>query len=52
MREIWFGQDGELMYKEYGLDNDNSVEDGDNVRQTYRLVKLSEIRGFIRKVDI
>ena len=52
VREIWVGQDDDIMYKEYGLANDNAVEDGKNVRQTYRLVKLSEIRGFIRKVDI
>ena len=52
MRDIWFGQYGKLMYKEYGLANDNAVEDGENVRQTYRLVKLIEIRGLICKVDI
>ena len=52
MCDIGFGQNGKLMYREYSLANDNSVEDGDNVHQSYRLFKLSEIRGLIFEVDI
>ena len=52
MREIGFGQNEELMYKKYVLANENAVEDGLNVHQSYRLAKLSEIRGLKFKVDI
>ena len=51
-REIVFGHNDELTIKEYGLPNDNDVEDAENVHQSYRLVKLSEIRGLIFKIDI
>ena len=40
------------MYKEYGLSNKNAVKDGDNVHQSYRLVKLSEIIWLRFKLDI
>ena len=32
------------------LANDNTVEDGENLHQSYILVKLSETRGLIFKV--
>ena len=40
------------MYKEYGLATNKTVEDGDNVHQSYSLVKLIEIRGLRFKVGI
>ena len=33
VREIGFGKNGELMYKEYGLANDKDMEDGENVHK-------------------
>ena len=50
--EIGFGHNDKIIYREYGIANDNYVKDGDNVHQSYRLVKLSEIRGLIFKLYI
>ena len=52
MRDIGLVKNDEIMYKEYGLATNKTVEDGDNVHQSYRLFKLSEIRGLIFEVDI
>ena len=40
------------MYKEFVISKDSAVGDGENVYQSYRLVKLSEIRGLRFKVNI
>ena len=50
--EIGFGHNDKIIYREYGIANDNYVKDGDNVHQSYRLVKLSEIIGLILKLYI
>ena len=52
VREIGFGQDDKVMYKEYDPANNNAVEDGENVHQSYRFGKLGEIRGLRFKVGI
>ena len=50
--EIGFGYNDKIIYREYGIANDNYVKDGDNVHQSYRLAKLSEIIGLILKLHI
>ena len=52
VREIGLVNNDNLMYKEYGIANNNAVEDGENVQQSCSLVKLSEMMGLRFKVDI
>ena len=48
----WISNNDNLMYKEYGIANNNAVEDGENVQQSCSLVKLSEMIGLRFKVDV